>query len=84
MVTWVESLFQRETVPLLEASLGFAHHKHLAIMNNIANVENPFYKRLDVPEREFQRLLREAIDERRARHVNEFRIRGSSRNHHLM
>ncbi len=77
MGTWIDSLFQRETVPLLESSLGFAHHKHLAIMNNIANVENPYYKRQDVPETEFMRVLGQAIEERSRNHINEFRIRDS-------
>ena len=75
MSTWISSLFQRETVPLLEASMGFAHHKHLTITNNIANVENPYYKPQGVPEKRFLQLLDDAIEERRKFHIDSFRIR---------
>lgn len=73
-MSWIDSIFQRETVPLLEASMGLAHQRQLAIMNNIANVETPYYKRQDVPADEFQRVLREAITERREIHPDRFEI----------
>ena len=77
-MAWIDGLFQSETVPLLEASLGFAHQKQLAIMNNIANVDTPYYKRQDVAQEQFMTALQDAIDERRQRHPNRFQLRESS------
>lgn len=74
-MAWIDGLFQRETLPVLEASQGFAHQRQLAILNNIANVETPYYQRQDVPEDEFRQTLARAIDERAQRHPNRFAIR---------
>ena len=41
-------------------------------MNNIANVETPYYKRQALPEAEFQKALVSAIDERRNQHPDNF------------
>lgn len=75
MINWIDSMFQRETIPVLESALGFANAKQLAIMNNIANINNPYYKRQDLPEGQFMRVLGEAIDERREDHWNSFEPR---------
>lgn len=77
-MSFIGSLFQSETIPLLESGLGFAYQKQLTIMNNIANVETPGYKRQTVPEKEFMRLLEEAIDERSRVHPSRFSIRNAS------
>jgi flagellar basal-body rod protein FlgB len=74
MGTWIDSLFQRETLPLMDASLGFSYQKQLAIMNNIANVETPYYKRKVMPEQEFTQTLSEAIEARRDSHPSYFEI----------
>ncbi len=75
-MTWIGSLFERETLPLMDASLGFAHARQLNIMNNIANVETPYFKRRDVPEGEFQEALERAITERSVEHPASFSIHG--------
>ena len=76
MSVWVEGLIQRESVPVLEAAMGFAFQRHLNIMNNIANVETPYYKRKTLPEGKFQRIMQEALDRRYQHHWNKFEPRG--------
>ncbi|MCC8180385.1 MAG: hypothetical protein LIP23_05690 [Planctomycetes bacterium] len=73
MAVFIEGLIQRESVPLLEAAMGFAFQRHLNIMNNIANVETPYYKRRVMPEEKFQKAMQDALDDRYNRHWNEFR-----------
>lgn len=65
-------LFQRESIPVLDAAMSFANQRQMAIMNNIANVETPYYKRQAVPEAEFQDALTEALEERSQQHPAEF------------
>ncbi len=72
MAVWIEGLIQRETAPLLEAAMSFSFQRQLNIMNNIANVETPNYKRKVLPEESFKRSMQEALDERRRLHWNEF------------
>ncbi len=74
MPTWVDKLFQRETLPVLESGMGFAHQKQLVVMNNIANVRTPYYKRKQLPENEFREKLKMAINEREDLHPNEWRM----------
>jgi flagellar basal-body rod protein FlgB len=72
MAVWIEGLIQRESAPLLEAAMSFSFQRHLNIMNNIANVETPYYKRKVLPEEGFKQVMREALDERYNSHWNEF------------
>lgn len=65
-------MFQRESVPVLDAALSFANQKHSTIMNNIANVNTPYYKRQAVPEGEFRSALTEAINARDESHPSRF------------
>lgn len=65
-------MFQRESVPVLESALSFANQKHSTIMNNIANVNTPYYKRQAVPEGEFRSALTEAINARDESHPSRF------------
>ncbi len=69
---WIEGLIQRESVPVFEAAMGFAFQRHLNIMNNIANVETPYYKRKVLPEKKFHAALQDALNERYREHWNEF------------
>lgn len=57
--------------------MGFAHQKQLTIMNNLANVDTPGYKRQGVPEEQFVKQLEVAIEERRQKHPGEFSIKNS-------
>jgi len=72
MAVWVEGLIQRESAPLLESAMGFAFQRHLNIMNNIANVETPYYKRKVLPEETFKKTMKDALKERYDSHWNEF------------
>ena len=47
-MAWIETLFQREVTPVLEAGMGFAHQKQLVIANNIANADTPNFKARDI------------------------------------
>ncbi len=73
----INSLFQRESVPVLETALSFAHQRHKTIMNNIANLDTPYYKRQSVPEGQFRKALEEAIVERRNSHPAKFSMRST-------
>lgn len=75
MAVWVEGLIQRESVPVLEAAMQFAFQRHLNIVNNIANVETPYYKRKVMPEKSFHNAMQDALDERKKHHWNEFKPR---------
>ena len=72
MAVFIEGLIQRESVPVLEAAMGFAFQRHLNIMNNIANVETPYYQRRVLPEDKFKRAMKEALQDRKDFHWNEF------------
>ena len=69
---FIEGLIQRESAPVLEAAMQFAFQRHLNIMNNIANVETPYYKRKVLPEGKFQEAMQKALDDRKNHHWNEF------------
>ena len=78
MAVFIEGLIQRETAPLLESAMGFAFQRHLNIMNNIANVETPYYKRKVLPEESFKKAMQNALDERYRSHWNEFTPKGQA------
>jgi flagellar basal-body rod protein FlgB len=65
-MAWIDRLMTRESLPVLEAGMGFSHQKSLVIANNIANVETPNFYRESVPEDQFYTALREGIDAREA------------------
>ena len=63
---WIDSLFQRESLPVLETALSFRGQKQHTILNNIANVETPGFRARQVS---FEQALSEAMasgDPRRA------------------
>ena len=72
MAIWIEGLIQRESVPVLEAAMQFSFQRHLNIMNNIANVETPLYKRKVLQEEQFKKAMKDAMADRKANHWNEF------------
>lgn len=75
-MAWTDTLFQKGTLPVLEAGMGFSYQKHTVIANNIANVETPYYKRQTLPEEEFTSTLAEAIKDRKENHPGEFHPEG--------
>lgn len=57
-------LFGSESIPAIEAALRFASQRHLVLLNNVANWNTPNFKARDLPEAEFQKALRQAIEGR--------------------
>ena len=53
-------------MPTLEKMFLFAGQRQRLISNNIANIDTPGYRMKDVDPRAFQKMLGEAIDERRS------------------
>lgn len=74
MSTFIDGLFQRETLPVLESANGFAYQNQMTIMNNIANVDTPDYKRKTLPAGEFREKLVRAIEDRALNHPTEFKL----------
>ena len=70
--SWIEGLMQRETMPVLEAAMSFAHQRQLAIGHNIANVNTPDYQREVLPDKRFREALTDAIRDRDRNHPTEF------------
>ena len=58
------SIFNRGSLPTLEALMHFTTARHRAIANNVANAETPGYRPIDVPERDFKTALVRAFAER--------------------
>ena len=63
----IDGLVNSGSLPALGASLQFSGARQRIIANNIANIETPNFRPVDVDPTHFQRLLGEAIDERRER-----------------
>ena len=53
-------------MPTLEKMFLFAGQRQRIIANNIANIDTPGYQGRDVDPRDFQKMLSEAIEERRS------------------
>ncbi|MBT3784713.1 flagellar basal body rod protein FlgB [bacterium] len=54
----IQSLTKNGYLGMLEKSAGHAAFRHSLLVNNISNVNTPFYKRRDTAD--FEKLLREA------------------------
>src|SRR5262245_38162651 len=52
-------------IPVLEASMRFAARRQTLIAANIANIEAPDYRRMDVSVPGFRKTLAEAVEARR-------------------
>lgn len=55
------------STPVLERLVQFAGQRHRLIAHNIANMDTPDFRPLDVSTRGFQAALAKAVEERRAR-----------------
>lgn len=71
-MSWIGGMMERESLPVLEASMAMASQRQIALANNIANVDTPHYQRQVLPEESFRRSLSSALREREERHWNEF------------
>jgi flagellar basal-body rod protein FlgB len=64
---FIRDLLTADAMPALEATMRFASQRHRLIANNIANIDTPNYRTLDVSVTGFQKMLGDAIDNRRSR-----------------
>ncbi len=64
----IDGLTNAGAIPVLQRLLEFAGQRHRVIVNNIANLDTPGFRPVDVSVRAFQDQLGEAVDARRERH----------------
>ena len=62
----INDLNSAGAMPTLEKMFLFAGQRQRIIANNIANIDTPNYQMQDVDPHEFQKMLGDAIDRRRA------------------
>jgi flagellar basal-body rod protein FlgB len=55
-----------DSIPAIESVLSFANQRHAVLLNNVANVDTPGFRSKDVPEADFQKSLRAALESRRS------------------
>lgn len=63
----IADLTNSGAIPTLELSLRFAGQRQQLLAHNIANISTPDFRPMDVAPERFAQMLREAIDDRRAR-----------------
>lgn len=76
----IADLANSGAIPTLELTMRFAGQRQQLLAHNIANISTPDYRPLDVAPDRFAQILREAVDERRARtggERGELRLRSS-------
>ncbi|UCD76360.1 MAG: hypothetical protein JSV91_05430 [Phycisphaerales bacterium] len=64
----IDGVVNADAIPVLERLMQFAGQRHRLIVHNIANLDTPDYRPVDVSVADFQAQLGEAIDQRRAAH----------------
>ena len=62
---FIQDLVNADELPVLEQSLRFAAQRQKILAHNIANIDTPGFRTLDVSPGGFQRSLAKAIDARR-------------------
>ncbi len=62
----IDSVTGSDAIPVLERLVQFAGSRHRIITDNIANMDTPGYRPVDVSVGDFREHLGEAIDARRA------------------
>lgn len=63
----IQGLFNSGAMPALERLVQYTGSRHRLILHNIANLSTPNFRPQDVAPAEFQKVLAEAIDQRRDR-----------------
>ena len=59
-----DSLFSGTAIPALEQVVGFSQARHNVLAGNIANMDTPGYRALDLSPEKFQARLKSAIEDR--------------------
>lgn len=62
---FVSGLLNSGPIPVLEQVMAFTEARHEVLVNNLANIDTPFYRMQDLSERDFSERLQEAIERRR-------------------
>ena len=62
----IDGVVNADAIPALERLMQFAGRRHRLIVHNIANLDTPNYRPVDVSVTDFQKQLGQAVDERRA------------------
>jgi flagellar basal-body rod protein FlgB len=75
----IDLMFSKGAIPALEKAREFAGRRHLMIVNNIANINTPYYKALDLPVQDFQTALSRAVDRMESRTVRVFEFQPTSK-----
>ena len=73
-MSYLDGLFGRGAIPVLEKTLAFQEARHTLLVQNIANASTPGYRPADLDEKGFQHLLSAAVQAREAQHPREFRL----------
>ena len=68
----IKGLFSYGSMPVLERMVQFTGARQQMIAHNIANLDTPYYKPVDLDPAQFQAQLRDALD-RRSRKPNAMR-----------
>lgn len=70
----IDELMQRENYVLAKKLLDVSHTRQQALASNIANVETPGYKRIDI-ETNFDAQLRRAADQNDLKAIGDLEVR---------
>lgn len=63
----IDGLFNSGAMPVLESAMRFAAQRQTLLAHNIANIETPDFRPMDVAPAEFQAVLSRAVEQRRER-----------------
>lgn len=61
----MKPLFESSTLSLLEKVATFGERRHEVLAGNIANINTPNYRMRDLPVAEFQKALKQAVEQQR-------------------
>ncbi len=74
----IQGLLNDGASPVLEAMVRFSGARQRLIAHNVANIDTPNFRQVDVSPREFQRALADAVERRRGHgNMGDLRIDGS-------
>ena len=74
---YFHSLFQKDATPLLRSMTQFTAKRHQLLVQDIANVDTPYYRSKKLDLGAFQNTLRESVDRRRKSHPRHFQLGNS-------
>ena len=67
---FIEGLFDRGSLGVMQKAMAFAEQRHQVLANNIANIDTVGYKMQDLSVKEFKQALFEASQVRQSRGSN--------------